>query len=187
MKREKLDKLLNIYVIKMGNSLVYSIYWLMYRRISKPRGELPAIDEQDQGRWYGKKADSFCFEIIGAFLQLEQWLPPRVKQILRLEYGLYSLFNDNKKPDRASLDVTGDLFRSGGTTYLLEVNSYYSGIALGGRARGDGGFFSKLITNNYISIQTLCYSSATNPSHAEQLPNNVGIRRSPVVTTAAAQ
>lgn len=86
-------------------------------------GELPPVGAEDFGRWYGKKADRFCFEIIGATLQLD--LPPRPRQILRS--GLYYLLNHNQKTER-SIDVSGDLFRGVGTAYLLGGNSYYDDI-----------------------------------------------------------
>ena len=126
-------------------------------------GELTPINAQDQGRWYGKKADRFCFEIIGAFLQLEQWLPPRLKQILRLEDGLYSLFNEGKKPDRTSLDVSGDFFRGVGTNYLLGANSYYSdfGLFCGGRRRRDT--FQNLL--QAITAASRLYVTAVRPIH----------------------
>lgn len=110
--------------------------------LARSGGELPAKNGQDEGRWYGLIADSFCFEIIGAILQLPS--SARIKQILRSE--LYYVLNQNKKAARG-IDHNGDFFRGAGTNYRLGVNSYYDdfGRACAARpARGPGlagGFF----------------------------------------------
>lgn len=154
----------------------------------KRGGDLP-------GFWYGKKGDLFCYKMIADFLQIQQWVPARVRQIFRLEYGLYSLFYENKKPDHGCADASGALYREPAAHVVIGVNSFYgdwgrSRRTAGGCGRSEprlgrhvGGCFQYLL--QAIASASRHYApAATNPSHTEPLPNNVGIRRSPTATAA---
>ena len=134
--------------------LVFAAFDVLARR----GGQLPRIEGETYGQWYGKLADRFCFEIIGAAIESD--MPHRVKQILRS--GVYYLLSGDKKAVR-HLDISGALFRGDGTDYLLGVNSYFDdseaagAVGHGRWAVGRAKAFSKLITSNYISIQNLLY------------------------------
>jgi hypothetical protein len=140
-------------------------------------------------RWYGEQGDRFCYEMIGDFLQIQQWVPARVRKIFMLPNGLYSLFYENKKPVHEVFDVSGDLYRGVGTDYICGTNSFYGDLgaatrfmALCGYPRR-GSFFQNLL--QAITPASRHYApAATNPSHPEPLPNNVGIRRSPSAMAA---
>jgi len=99
-------------------------------------GELPSINGSDCGRWYGKKADLFCFKIIGESLQQRELDSlPSLRQ--KLTRGLYYVLNN--KPAPRTIDVDGSAFR-----YLLGVNSYYGGWARV-RSRGTAYVFQNLL------------------------------------------
>jgi hypothetical protein len=102
--------------------LVFAAFDVLARR----GGNLPPIDENDDGSWYGKLGDRFCFEIIGAALEGD--MPHRVRQILRS--GVYYLLSGSKKAERV-LDVSGVLFRGDGSNYSLGRDSYYDDIGGG--------------------------------------------------------
>src|SRR5262249_4258626 len=57
--------------------LIYAAFHVLANR----GGDLPSVGTEPYGQWYGKLADRFCFEIIGAAIQ--QKLPPRVQQFLK--------------------------------------------------------------------------------------------------------
>jgi hypothetical protein len=109
--------------------LLYVAFDVLARR----GGELPRIDGESYGGWYGALADRFCFEIIGA--ALERDLPRRIQQIL--EIGLYYILNGTKKADRR-LDIDGRGFRGvPGSDRELGVNCYFRPFG-GGPATSPG-------------------------------------------------
>jgi len=102
--------------------LIHLIY-VAFDVLSNRAEELPPINADDCGQWYGKKADRFCFEIIGATLQLD--LPPRIRQVLK--NGIYDILKHHKTAERI-IDVDGEIFRGVGSDYVLGVNSYYDDL-----------------------------------------------------------
>ncbi len=128
--------------------------------IAKAFGVLSQRGNELPGEWYGKMADSFCFEI--GILQVNLRSSPREMQILNNKGGgLYAFLNNNKKALRY-IDVHGAIFLGVNSKLQLGVNCFF-GIfgwpqrGAAGRARvGARREFSKLITSNYVSIQTLC-------------------------------
>jgi len=127
-------------------------------------GELPRIEGESYGQWFGKLADRWCFAIVAAAIQSD--LPHRQKQIL--SSGVHYLFNNNKKAARV-LDVSGALFSGAGTDYLFGVNSYYYDIGGYASRRTDRAWrrapcaasFQNLL-RAITSASKIYYSAATN-------------------------
>jgi hypothetical protein len=101
-------------------NLIHLIYGAFDVLASRGGELLPIMHTFDGGLWHGTKANRFCFELIGAALQLE--LPPRVRQLLKS--GLYYLFKGNKKVVR-DIDEHGALFFGLPSRDVLGINSYY--------------------------------------------------------------
>ncbi|MEO8402661.1 MAG: hypothetical protein ABI597_12890, partial [Gammaproteobacteria bacterium] len=80
------------------------------------------------GGWYGQKGDRFCYKIIGGFLQHEHEPPSRVRQIFKMKFGLYSLFENHETPDRAAscTPAAAAGYRGVGSRFVLGDNSYYN-------------------------------------------------------------
>ena len=159
MKRQSMNE--------VGELIDARLYIGIIRLIEECRDILARIGAELPGGHYGKKGDLLVWSIIGNFLESLDNIPPCLRQLLMIRpWGLYSLFRENKKPDRDVFDVTGDIFRGIGTDYRLGENSYYDDYGPGrpGRRAGGLGFF-KLIASNYSSIQTLCPGSDQSVAH----------------------
>jgi hypothetical protein len=157
--------------------LIYGAFDVLARR----GGELLPINSNDPGQWYGAKADRFCFELIGAVLQLD--LPPRVRQLSRS--GLHYIFENNKKVVR-EVDQHGEQYFGIQSRDVLGVNFYYDPCGRGRARGGPGGewvavAFSKLLRT--ITSASKIYA-ATSLSTTESQFSNVGILRSSVATSA---
>ncbi len=140
--KSKKSLLLNDQGYLTNNRYPMDLLHLMYVAfdvLANRGGELPSINGSDCGRWYGKKADLFCFKIIGESLQQRELDSlPSLRQ--KLTRGLYYVLNN--KPAPRTIDVDGSAFRGVGSNYLLGVNSYYDdscGAVECGCARGHGG------------------------------------------------
>jgi hypothetical protein len=73
------------------------------------------------GGWYGARADRFCFEVIGAAIEMD--FSPRMRKIL--EIGVYYILNRTKNAER-QLDIEGAAFIGvRGSDRDLGVNSYF--------------------------------------------------------------
>lgn len=132
--------------------------------------ELPKIDAKDDGRWYGKIADRFCFEIIGATLQPSNDLPARVKQKLK---SLYDLFYRGLKAER-TVDPNSELFRGVGTDYLHGENSFYNGFGTRDAVPGEEHLFSNLL--QAITSASKLYATANPTEVREPMSDNVDLR-----------
>lgn len=135
--------------------------------ISKRGNEL--LDNQ----WYGQKAERFYYKIIGSFLQIKHSIPERIKQIFIHELGLYSLFEEHKKPSRDP--VLPDKY-SKRDFHVLGDNSYYDDYGFSQnpepQSEGDCGpppVFQYLL--QAIATTSRLYAiAATTPSHAAAEP-----------------
>jgi len=98
--------------------------------LARRGGDLPRIEGESYGQWWGKLADRFCFEVIGAGIQKD--LPPRIQQLLKT--GLYYILNRDSIAHR-TLDVGGLSFRGlSGSNRERAVNSYYDDAERAARA-----------------------------------------------------
>jgi 6-pyruvoyl-tetrahydropterin synthase len=159
--------------------LLHLIY-VAFDVLSRRGGELPGVNAgYEDARWYGSKADSFCFKIIGG-LQLEfKDLSSRLPQILNSE--VFDVFIRHKKVNRG-VDVVSSIFRGEGSDYLLGNDSYYDdhcsrgpGVGHAKRLRGPWAF-AQLIKSNNTSIQNICTMQFAAKENT-LLSNNVGPRR----------
>lgn len=111
--------------------LLYLAFDVLVRR----SGEFPRINgDAHNGGWYGKLAEQFCFEIIGAAIELD--LPARLRQ--RLKAGIYYIFTSGRDAIRV-LDIDGfdrelrDLgyFNDEGSSWRPTMNKDYLHRSLG--------------------------------------------------------
>jgi hypothetical protein len=96
--------------------------------------ELPSINANDDGRWYGALGDQYCFKVIGD--AIEMGVTPRVRQILKT--GAYYVLNGTRKVER-SLDNGGLVFNFPFSSARLGVDSYYDDSGPAGEGGGQLG------------------------------------------------
>lgn len=148
-----------------GELIDHRFYLGIIRLIDECRDILARRGTDLPGEHYGKKGDFLVWSIIGDFLESLDKIPPCVRQILLLESGLYSLFRENKKPDRDVFDVSGDIFRGVGTNHRLGENSYYDDYGVSGARRASGGRRFQNLLQAITAASRLYAPAATNPSH----------------------
>jgi hypothetical protein len=131
--------------------------------LAKRGGDLPRIEGESYGEWWGILADRFCCEAIGAGIQKD--LPPRIQQLLKT--GAYSILNRERIAHR-TLDVGELSFRGApGSNRELGVYSFYGGGVLGGGGRrlaADARVFKTYYEHLHSSFHTFCDDRSATPS-----------------------
>ena len=167
-------------------NLIHLIYGA-FNVLANRGGALPRVGTEEYGQRYGKLANQFCFEIIGAAIEKE--LPSRARQLVRV--GLYYLFTGTQRAARV-LDVDGLAFLGvpGSGASVLGVDSYYDRYGVHGRVRQvfptfavDADDFQNLL--RAITSASKIYYTAGTHSLIAPVCDNGEVRRSPAATAAA--
>lgn len=139
------------------------LIYLARKELSERGHELPSVNSEDQGSWYGVLCNQFCFEVIGDAIQ--RGLPPFMQEILWT--GAYNVFNRTACLVReADPDASSFIYP---VSFISEKESELGVSALFdefGVCFGVSGWwqvdscaaFTQLISSYHDSIQQLLYS-----------------------------